>query len=100
LLSLIGLRAWGLVLLFWPIAHLYAKDEPRVPGELLLGSVAMDTPAVMHQRRRPLCNYLSDNLDHPVRLRLSGDYNSAIDNLATGKLNIAHLTPVGNIRAQ
>lgn len=96
----IRLRACGLALLFWPIAHLYAGEEPRAPGELLLGSVAIDTPAVMHQRLRPLCDYLSDNLDRPVRLRLSGDYNSAIDQLAKGQLDIAYLTPVGYIRAQ
>lgn len=95
-----GLRVCSLALLLWPVTHLYAEDETRTPGELLLGSVAMDTTAVMHQRLRPLCDYLSDNLDRPVRLRLSGDYNSAIDNLATGKLDIAYLTPVAYIRAR
>lgn len=99
LLLLRGLRTCSAILLFWPVMVLYAEDGPRTPGELVLGAVAMDTPAVMHQRLRPLSGYLSDALNRPVRLRLSSDYSSGIDDLVAGRVDIAYLTPVAYIRA-
>ena len=39
--------------------------------ELVFGSVAMDIPAVMHKRLKPLTKYLSRKLDKQVVLKLS-----------------------------
>jgi phosphonate transport system substrate-binding protein len=63
------------------------------------GSVAMDTPAVMHQRLQPLTNYLSHMLGQPVVLRLSPDMPSAIAEVATGEVDIAFLTPVAYLNS-
>lgn len=78
--------------LYFPTAS-FAKDEIRI------GSVAMDTPAVMHKRLRPLTQYLSDALQRPVTLKLSPDMSSAITDVATGRVDLAYLTPVAYIRS-
>lgn len=67
--------------------------------ELVFGSVAMDIPAVMHQRLKPLTNYLSQQLNKPVNLKLSPNMGAAINEAANGTVDIAYLTPVAYLRA-
>ncbi|MEK7262570.1 MAG: PhnD/SsuA/transferrin family substrate-binding protein, partial [Pseudomonadota bacterium] len=68
------------------------------PAEVLyLGSVAMDIPAEMHRRLKPLTDYLSGELKRPVQLRLSADLNAAQSEVAYGRVDIAYLTPVAYI---
>lgn len=68
-------------------------------GELLLGAVPLDIPAVMHQRLKPLADYLGEELGRPVRLRLSPDYTEAVNEVANGTVDIAYLAPVAYVRA-
>lgn len=68
-------------------------------GEIRFGSVAMDIPPIMHRRLTPLTEYLSTELGRPVRLQLSPDMSSAIDALASGKVELAYLTPMAYLRA-
>jgi len=63
------------------------------------GSVAMDTPVIMHKRLSPLTEYLSKELGKPVTLKLSPSMKSAINEISTGKVEIAYLTPVAYIKA-
>lgn len=67
--------------------------------ELLLGSVAMDIPAVMHQRLKPLTVYLSKALNRPVSLKLSPNMGAAIMDTAEGHVDLAYLTPVAYLKA-
>ncbi len=69
-------------------------------GELLFGSVAMDIPAVMHKRLKPLTTYLSKTLGRPVSLKLSPNMGTAIRETATGAVDMAYLTPVAYINAR
>jgi phosphonate transport system substrate-binding protein len=69
-------------------------------AELYFGSVAMDVPAVMHQRLKPLTDYLSQELDRPVTLKLSPDLSKAAAEVAAGKVDISYMTPVAYIKAQ
>ena len=69
------------------------------PNGLRFGSVAMDIPAVMYHRLSPLTDYLSKTLKRPVTLSLSPNMSQAIDELATGKVDIAYLTPVAYLKA-
>ena len=64
-----------------------------------LGSVAMDTPAVMHKRLLPLTEYLSEVLQRPVVLKLSPNMPTAISEVASGAVELAYLTPVAYIRS-
>ena len=64
-----------------------------------LGSVAMDTPAVMHKRLSPLTEYLSKALNQPVRLKLSPNMPTAIKEVAKGEVDLAYLTPVAYIKS-
>lgn len=71
----------------------YAREE------LIFGSVAMDIPAVMHKRLKPLTRYLSKKLNMPVNLKLSPDMGDAINETAQGRVDLAYLTPVAYLRA-
>lgn len=64
------------------------------------GSVAMDTPRVMHQRLLPLTQYLRDALGRPVELVLAPNMATAINNVATGNVDLAYLTPVAYLRSK
>jgi len=67
--------------------------------DLVFGSVAMDIPAVMHLRLKPLTKYLSKRLNKNVVLKLSPDMGAAITEAANGTVDIAYLTPVAYLRA-
>jgi phosphonate transport system substrate-binding protein len=73
-----------------------ASDQVR---ELYFGSVAMDIPAMMHQRLQPLARYLSEGLGRPVTLKLSPDMDSAILDIKNGSVDLAYLTPVAYLKA-
>ena len=70
------------------------KSQP-----IRFGSVAMDTPAVMQERLKPLTSYLSETLGRPVVLKLAPDMASAIDDVSNGNVELAYLTPVAYIRS-
>jgi phosphonate transport system substrate-binding protein len=74
-----------------------AQDSQR---ELLFGSVAMDIPAAMYMRLKPLTDYLSQTLKRPVTLRLSPDMGSAINEVVSGNVQLAYLTPVAYLEAR
>ncbi len=67
--------------------------------ELYFGSVAMDIPAAMHKRLKPLVDYLSDELQRPLSLRLSANLSNAASDVAAGRVHIAYLTPVAYLKA-
>lgn len=90
---LAGLLGSGL----WLGSAMAAEHDPT--KVLYLGSVAMDIPAEMHRRLKPLTDYLSTELKRPVQLRLSTDLSSAQGEVAHGRVDIAYLTPVAYIRA-
>ncbi len=74
--------------------------EHHTAHTLFFGSVAMDIPAEMHRRLRPLTEYLSAEMKRPVQLRLSSDLNAAANEVADGRVDIAYLTPMAYIKAQ
>lgn len=77
--------------------NIAAKDKTE--QEILFGSVAMDIPAVMHQRLSPLTSYLSQSLNMPVTLKLSPNMNAAIQDTIQGEIDIVYLTPVAYLKA-
>jgi len=74
----------------------HAADTP----ELKFGSVAMDIPAEMHRRLKPLTKYLSEVLGRPVTLQLSPDMPTAIKEVATSSVDFSYLTPVAYLKAK
>jgi len=82
-------------LAFTPISAFAAEmDQP-----LRFGSVAMDVPAKMHHRLTPLTQYLSGILKRPVTLKLSKNMPGAIEDVSTGSVELAYLTPVAYIKS-
>jgi phosphonate transport system substrate-binding protein len=68
--------------------------------EINFGSVAEDTPAMMHLRLTPLTDYLESTIGRSVNLALSPNMSEAIDALSNGNVDLAYLTPVAYIRAR
>lgn len=91
---------WLVLLLFVQSMSADAEQIPKPLKELSLGSVAMEIPAAMHQRLRPLAAYLSQELRCPVRLHLSPDLSKAVKEVAAGKVDIAYLTPIAYVDAR
>jgi phosphonate transport system substrate-binding protein len=77
----------------------FADSSTNTHNELLFGSVAMDIPAVMHKRLRPLTRYLGDKLGRPVSLKLSPNMGAAINEVASNQVDLAYLTPVAYLKA-
>jgi len=67
---------------------------------LVLGSVAMDIPAEMHKRLKPLTQYLSKTLNRKVSLRLASNMGVAIQDTVKGNVDLSYLTPVAYLRAR
>lgn len=76
-----------------------ATGSASSKDELLFGSVAMDIPAVMHKRLKPLAQYLGKKLDRPVSMKLSPNMGAAIKEVADKKVDLAYLTPVAYLKA-
>ena len=68
--------------------------------ELIFGSVAMDIPAEMHKRLKPLTQYLSKTLKRKVTLHLSPNMGTAINETIKGNVDLSYLTPVAYLKAR
>lgn len=73
--------------------------EALAQDDIRFGSVAMDTPAIMYERLQPLTQYLSQQIQQPVTLKLSPNMSDAIDQLSGGNVDLAYLTPVAYLNA-
>lgn len=77
-----------------------ARADDHANAGLVFGSVAMDIPAVMQNRLKPLTDYLGKELKRPVTLKLSPSLSAAARELAQGNTDLAYLTPVALLRAR
>jgi len=91
----------GLPLTVALLGLLYLAAAPVAASDKVLnfGSVAMDIPATMHRRLKPLTDYLSRELKRPVNLRLAPNLPTAARDVAIGDIDITYLTPVAYLRA-
>ena len=88
-----------IVSLFLVLSFSNMSIQAQERNELVLGSVAMDIPAVMHARLRPLTTYLSKELGVAVNLKLSPNMGAAINEAANANVDLAYLTPVAYLKA-
>ena len=91
---------WLVLLLFVQSMNVGAEPTAKQSGGLSLGSVAMEIPAAMHQRLKPLAAYLTQELRRPVRLHMSPDLSMAVKEVAAGNVDIAYLTPIAYVDAR
>ena len=89
----------GLIIILLAFASVSTNIVAKEKGELLFGSVAMDIPAAMHKRLKPLTQYLSKELGQSVLLKLSPNMGAAIKEVADKKVTLAYLTPVAYLKA-
>lgn len=75
-----------------------AASSPRAES-LFLGSVAMQVPIEMHDRLTPLAAYLSEKSGQRVEFRAAPDLKAAVEDLGSGRTQIAYLTPVAYVDA-
>jgi phosphonate transport system substrate-binding protein len=90
----LGMMIAAILLVSFSMASLASNKD-----ELLFGSVAMDIPAVMHKRLKPLAQYLGKRLNRPVSMKLSPNMGAAIKEVADKKVDLAYLTPVAYLKA-
>lgn len=83
----------------WLVSCWFSVQAGSDAEPIRFGSVAMDTPAVMHHRLNPLTDYLSREVGRPVILELSPNMKEAIKAIAQGEVELAYLTPVAYLRA-
>ena len=81
------------------VTIIFISSQLKAAEELKFGSVAMDIPAVMHKRLKPITVYLSERLNMPVTLKLSPNMSVAINDAAYGIVDLAYLTPVAYLKA-
>ena len=93
---LAGKRHWMAFIVGVVFSSVATAEDKK---EIILGSVAMDIPAVMHKRLTPLTDYLSAELGMPITLKLSPNMGAAINEIAEDKVDIAYLTPVAYLKA-
>lgn len=72
---------------------------PLCAEPLFLGSVAMQVPIEMHDRLTPLAAYLSEKSGQRVEFRAAPDLKAAVEDLGSGRTQIAYLTPVAYVDA-
>ncbi len=89
-----------LILVFIYLLPLGIAAAENDTSPIRFGSVAMDTPRAMHQRLLPLTRYLSDALGRPVELVLAPNMPAAINDVTTGNVELAYLTPVAYLRSK
>lgn len=89
-------RRWAAALLLCIGTSLAHAAEPE---ELYLGSVAMDVPAEMVRRLKPLTEYLTEKTGIKISFRASPNLGSAVNELGKDFTQIAYLTPVAYIEA-
>lgn len=94
-------RGFGLILcVLWAmIAVILSPGAVRADGEIRFGSVAMDIPAEMYRRLAPLTKYLGGEIGQPVVLKLSPNMTKAVEDVSSGAVDFAYLTPVAYIRS-
>lgn len=71
----------------------YAEDKP-----LILGVHPYKTPSKLVEAFTPLASYLSEVTNRPVKIHISKDYQSHIDNIGNKKINIAYLGPASYVQ--
>lgn len=76
------------------------RAEPVATPTLYLGSVAMDVPAEMVKRLKPLAGYLTVQTGMNVLFRAAPNMNTAIADLGSGVTQIAYMTPVAYVEAR
>jgi phosphate/phosphite/phosphonate ABC transporter binding protein len=92
-------RTWilagiGLLLAAATGAVLYIRSGPALEGPPLKLGVPPYLPRdVLRRDLGPLARYLERRLGRPVRLVISGSYRATVDQLLSGKLELAQLTP-------
>ncbi len=89
----------GLVFIAITLTFITTNGFAKEKNEILFGSVAMDIPAAMHKRLKPLTQYLSKELGQPVILKLSPNMGAAIKEVADKQVTLAYLTPVAYLKA-
>lgn len=78
------------------VCPLHASAES--PGRLVLGVHPYLQPSDIFERFNPLAAYLSSELGILVALEISTDYDTHIDRVGAGSIDIAFMAPVSYVR--
>lgn len=68
-------------------------------GELIFAVHPYDTPSRIVNRFQPVCDYLTDVLQRPVKLHITTSYEEQIRKIARDEVDIAYMGPSSYLRA-
>ena len=86
-----------LQLLTVPVAGAGTGDAAEAKAPFTLGVHPYLPPAELEKRFKPLLDYLSRRLDMPMKLVVSKDYESHIENIGNKLFDIAYLGPASYV---
>ncbi len=87
-----------LQLLIAPLAGAGAGENAEVKPPFVLGVHPYLPPAELEKRFKPLLDYLSRQLDMPMELSISKDYESHIENIGNKLFDFAYLGPASYVK--
>ena len=76
----------------------FAGQGPAAP--IRLGVITLNHPLMMYRQYLPFTDYISEKSGFPIELVLAKDYASIIDDLLTGKIDIAILGGLSYVEAR
>lgn len=76
--------------------RLYERKDISV---MKFGVVPLEAPAVMFKKFTPLVEYLSEELNRKIELRVAPDYRTAVREFGLGVTQICYMTPLTYIQA-
>ncbi|MFT8470848.1 phosphate/phosphite/phosphonate ABC transporter substrate-binding protein [Oenococcus sp.] len=80
-------------------ASLASAAQSRNPKTIRVGFVPSENASTMQARAIPLGKMLSRRLDKKVQVTVSTDYNSIVEALGSGKIDVGFLPPASYVQA-
>jgi|Deesub1362A_J573_1020465.scaffolds.fasta_scaffold00375_21 methyl-accepting chemotaxis protein len=80
--------------------NLFKVPSEEEKGIIRMGIIPLESPAEMHKRFSPLCEYLSRVIDVPVEPRIQADYETTIKEIGEGITMLCYMTPSTYIKSK
>lgn len=85
-----------------PLETIPSKQFPANIEPLIFSISPIESPRLMYEKFIPLKYYLEKELNMPVNIKISKDYNTAIEEIGRGEVHLAYIDPMAycEIRAK
>ncbi|HEY9875970.1 MAG TPA: phosphate/phosphite/phosphonate ABC transporter substrate-binding protein [Candidatus Obscuribacterales bacterium] len=77
-----------------------SSNSGKEPATLNMATIPWQVAANQQQQLQPLADYLSKTVGRPVKFQVAKDYDTAINLLVEGKVDLAQLGPLTYVKAK